>query len=52
MERENGGEEGFKEAGEFGVTLRFLAGVNGTTGNGWRAYHYSLSGFEHNFVSQ
>lgn len=51
MERENGGEEGFKEVGEFGVIFRFLVGVNGKTGNGWRVYYYSLFGFEYNFVS-
>lgn len=50
-ERANGGEGGFKESGEFGVTLRFLAGVNGKRGNRQRAYHYSWSDLEHNFMT-
>lgn len=53
MERANGGKEGLREADEFGVTLRFLGGVNGERGNRLKAYHYSLwSGFQHNFMSQ
>lgn len=53
MERVNGGREGLRETGECGVTLGFLGGVDGESGNRLRAYHYSLwSGFEHNFMNQ
>lgn len=32
MERANGGKEGLKEAGGFGVILRFSGGAKGETG--------------------